>query len=63
MKTIVNIVGTLVCALAAYSIPILLTCSLLLNWGSLYTVILLLITAWELVEMCILIFSKIEGEK
>lgn len=63
MKTIVHIIGSAVCAAIAYSIPILLTCSLLLKWEGYYTFLLLLSSMAELAGLFLLIFSKVEWEE
>lgn len=63
MKTIVHIVGSAVCAIVAYSIPILLTCSLFFNWAGFFTFLLTAASATELLGLFGLIFSKVEEEK
>lgn len=63
MKTIINIIGSAVCAAVAYSIPILLTCSLFLKWEGYYTLLLGLASATELIGLFLLIFSKVEWEE
>lgn len=63
MKTIVRIIGSAVCAVVAYSIPILLTCSFLLKWEGYYTFLLMLASATELVFLFFLIFYKVEEEE
>ena len=63
MNKLIKIIGSVVYASFMYSIPILLTCSMLLKWDNSIQFILWFTAATQFSKLCFDIYDKVEVGK
>ena len=60
MKKAINILGTLILTVMIIAVPILCTCSYLLNWEAFIKYISTLLTVLEMIVMGAIIYAEVE---
>lgn len=63
MRTLIRTIGCMVFAALMYSVPIVATCSFLLEWDAFIRLILSTIAVGQLVMMCILVDTTVQKEE
>lgn len=63
MKNAINTLGILILTLMIISVPILCTCSYLLNWDSFIKLISSLLTVLEMIGIGEILYVKVESEE
>lgn len=62
MNKLITIIGSIVFAVAMYSIPILLACSICLHWDGEYKFLLVVCSLLQFTFICFAIMDKVEDE-
>ena len=62
MSKLIIIIGSIVFAVAMYSIPILLACSICLHWDGMYKFLLSVCAVLQVIFICFAIMDKVEDE-
>lgn len=62
MKKVINILGTLILTVMIVSVPILCTCSYLLNWNGFIKYISAMLTVLETIVIGGILYAEVEKE-